>query len=507
MGTGQSRRSFLRTGIAASLGLAIAPRARTQDTSSVRKPNLVVFLPDQQRADTLACYGGRFDIAPNLNKLASQSFVFQQAYVTQPICTPSRSSLLTGTWPHTNGCVHNETVLDRRFACLPELLGDPEYCWAYMGKWHLGDELSAQHGFSEWVSIMDGHMAGLPDTKEISDYSKFLFSKGFKPRGKHAHPYFTQGDATRMPIELSQPAFLAGRACEFIERHRREPIVLFVSYFEPHPPYTGPLNELHPLNSIDLEPTFGQIFGPDMPLRYRLRQKADRKGYGRRVAQHRLLKQRYLGLVTEVDRSIGAILTKLEETSLLDRTIVVHTSDHGDMMGAHDLFGKAVMFQEAARVPLLVRMPGQRRPVEIAEPISHIDFAPTILDLLGDRSSEQCAGRSRANVLRGEAMSADPVYMEWAFEPFNVRRVDKDWRQPVNQTAIHETTRATVSADGWKLCLRDMDQNELYNVRLDPHEEINLYGRPETRDVITRLSGHIYSWQETVNDRIKVSSA
>ena len=501
-----TRRSFLRTGLTASLGLTLGSRSRAQNAPLTKKPNLVVLLPDQLRADTLACYGSKLSVAPNLDRLASQSFVFQQAYVSQPICTPSRSTLLTGTWPHTNGCVHNETVLDHRFACLPELLGDPDYRWAYMGKWHLGGELSAQRGFTDWVSIMDGHLAGVNDPKAISDYSRFLFSSGQKPRGKHPHPWFTQGDAARMPIGLSQPYFLAARACEFLERHQRDPFVLFVAYFEPHPPYTGPLNDLHPINEIEPDPTFRQRFGTDMPHRYALLQERDRKVYGSKVAKHLRIKQHYLGLVSEVDRSAGAILSKLESLNLNDRTIVVHTSDHGEMMGAHGLYGKAVLFQEATRVPFVVRMPGLRNSVAIEQPFSQIDFVPTILELLGDESSAHCAGRSRAGVLQGEPMPAESIYMEWAFEPYQTRRAEKDWGQAENQPALHETTRAIVSADGWKLCLRDSDRNELYNLRTDPREQTNLYGQSGTRDVTSRLGGQIYAWQETVSDSAKVSS-
>jgi len=503
-----SRRSFLRTSVLGSAGLALGSKLLSQNARLPRKPNLIVLLPDQLRADVLACYGGRRVVAPNLDKLASQSFVFQQAYVTQPICTPSRSSLLTGMWPHSTGCTHNEAVLDPRFACLPEMLGDSDYRWAYMGKWHLGDELFPQHGFHDWISIMDGPEETKPspgrDPKAISDYSKFLFAKGLKPHAKIQRPYFSRGYATRAPIELSKPKFLELKVCDFLEQHAQEPFVLFVTFFEPHPPYTGPLNRFHPLSEVDADPTFGHRFGPDIPLRYRLRQQRSERGFGTRPEQHLAVKQRYLGLVTEVDRSIGAILEKLEQTGLADNTIVLHTSDHGDMMGAHNLYGKEVLFQEAARIPFLVRMPAQRRTVVIEQPFSHIDFAPTVLDLLGKGSHEQCAGKSRAAVLQGEPMPVEPAYLEWAFKPYKVKLADKKWAKPNNQVAIHETTRATVSPDGWKLCLRDLDKNELYNLRADPREEHNLFTRSEYRDVIKQLSGKIYAWQEMVSDSVKV---
>src|SRR5581483_5333954 len=135
-----------------------------------RKPNLILFLPDQQRADTIACCSGAKVRAPNLNKLASESVVFQRAYVTHPVCTPSRSSLMTGTWPHRNGCTRNSVALDRRFLVFPELMDDREHRAAYMGKWHLGEDGPAARGFHQWIS-----------TDEQGDYANFLQASGVRP--------------------------------------------------------------------------------------------------------------------------------------------------------------------------------------------------------------------------------------------------------------------------------------------------------------------------------------
>ena len=442
-------------------------------------------------------------IAPNLDRLAAQSFVFQQAYVTQAICTPSRSSLLTGLWPHTTGCVHNETTLAEGIPCLPQLLGDSDYRWAYFGKWHLGHEHKAQRGFSDWVSIMDRPRDRAADPGTISDYSKYLLARGIKPRRKHSR-FFTRADAVRMPLALSQPKFLESRACEFLERIGNNPFVLFVAFFEPHPPYSGPLNNFHPLNEIEPEPTSGKQFGLEIPRRYRLLQKENEAVYGKTTAAQVAVKRRYLGLVSEVDASIGAILNKLESTGLAEHTIVMHTSDHGDMMGAHNLFGKDVLFQEAIRVPLLVRMPGQERAITIAESISHIDFAPTVLELLGKDSGPALAGQSRASVFRGEAMPAVPIYLERSFEPYKAQPVKRKWSKPANELALHETTRATISPSGWKLCLRDQDKNELYNLRADPHEEHNLWEVPAYRSVAMELTDKIYTWQTNVRDTARV---
>ncbi len=109
------------------------------------KPNLLFIFTDQQRADTMACYGNTHVQAPNLNALADQSFVFDNAYVTQPVCTPDRSTIMTGLYPHTNGCVGNNVRLNPDVQTLAEMVSD-DYATAYMGKWHLGNEVIAQHG-------------------------------------------------------------------------------------------------------------------------------------------------------------------------------------------------------------------------------------------------------------------------------------------------------------------------------------------------------------------------
>ena len=148
------------------------------------RPNLLFIWTDEQRADTMAAYGNTKIHAPNLDKLASESIVFRKAYVTQPVCTPSRSSVMTGLWPHTNGCTTNNVPLAKEVHCLPELITDRQYRTAYMGKWHLGDEIFTQHGFEEMVSIEDGYARYYGpgrDRTQRSDYHHFLIANGYKP--------------------------------------------------------------------------------------------------------------------------------------------------------------------------------------------------------------------------------------------------------------------------------------------------------------------------------------
>ena len=469
-----------------------------------RKPNLIFFLPDQQRADTIACYGGRKVHAPNLNKLASESVVFERTYVTHPVCTPSRSSLMTGTWPHINGCTRNSVPLDRRFRSFAELMDDKDYRTAYVGKWHLGDDGPARRGFHQWIS-----------TEEPGDYTNFLMATGQTADEKDGA--FSELAVSNLPIELSRSKFLERHACEFIEKHFRDPFILVVAFVEPHSPYNGPLNDEHPLSEIDLDPTATLPESEDIPLRYRLMREwqqaraiRDRQRlphpffFGVTPDDYRSIKQRYLGLVTLVDQSIGAVLGCLERFGLSDNTTVVHTSDHGDSLGAHHLFAKEVMFEEAARVPFLIRLPGQKRGKLVPQPVSHIDLVPTLLDLLGQPKHPQCAGKSLLPVIHEEALPPESIFVEWAPNRTKVKKGTSLAPRRMIKRAVDESTRAVVSPDGWKLCLRDKDLNELYNLKNDPLETRNLYSDRQYASVISRYAGEIHRWQGSTNDKVKI---
>ncbi len=465
--------------------------------------NLIVFLPDQQRVDTIACYGNKMVHAPNLARLASESVIFERAHVTQPVCTPSRSSLLTGTWPHMNGCTRNSVPLPASIRAFPELLEKSEYRTGYFGKWHLGDEQQPQHGFQEWIS-----------TEDTSDYSRFLVEQGVEP--DRADGSFSTIALSDLPFELSKPRFLEKHACSFIEKNRREPFILFVAFAEPHSPYNGPFNGEHSRDEIELDATATLPPDDNVPLRYRLMrewqqaeaerdraQRGDVFFFGITPEENLLLKQRYLGLVTLIDECIGSILACLERFGLIDNTIVVHTSDHGDMLGAHHLYAKEVMFEQAVRVPYLIRLPEQRKSRRVSQAVSHIDFVPTLIDLLGFSPAAQCAGKSRAPLVRGESMPAENVFIEWAPNRTKIRKGSKLASRRLIRRAVEESTRTIISPDGWKLALRDKDLNELYNLRDDPNETRNLYADGRHADVIARLVREVERWQESVGDRLQ----
>jgi arylsulfatase A-like enzyme len=473
-----------------------------QSSASTQPLNLVLFLPDQQRIDTLRGYGNPKVSAPNLNKLADESVVFQRAYVTQPVCSPSRASLMTGYWPHASGCTNNGFPLDPGIRTLPQLLGG-DYHASYIGKWHLRDQNPRQRGFHECVSV-----------EGVSDYSEFLVEKGLRP--DHKNGGFSALTISDLPLELSQADFLRRNACDFIQRNRNTPFILVVSFVEPHSPYNGPFNDEHHLTEADLEGIAPATESGPIPLRYRLlREWQNHKAQSdETVRQFRFgitrtdcvkLRQKYYGLVTLVDRSIGAILSCLESAGLMDRTVIAHTSDHGDLLGDHGLFGKGVMYEQAVAVPFLLRIPGVPRKV-VTHRMSHIDFVPTVLDVLGQSPPAELAGSSLAPIIFGENANPRNVFIEWNPYKNEEKRLKKETSlaSPDDVSrAIRESTRTVIAPDGWKLSLRDNDLCELYNLNDDLAEQRNVYYSGQFADVIDRCTADIRQWQQKTGDTVQ----
>jgi arylsulfatase A-like enzyme len=476
------------------------------------KPNILFIWTDEQRADTMSAYGNHKIHSPNLNKLSDESVIYQNAYVSQPVCTPSRSTVLTGYYPHQNTCTQNNIPLPQEIKCLPELISDSDYRTAYMGKWHLGDEIFAQHGFEEWIGIEDGYRSYYSESKdknEKSDYCKYLLDLGLKPDRENGT--FSRGFAARQPLERCKPKFLETKACDFLQRNQKNPFILHINFLEPHMPFYGPLDDRHQPDEIELPKNFLDELNDNEPLRYRLlRERYRQKGFeGHDLLTEqgwRKLISQYWGLVTQVDLSVGAILLKLESLGLSDNTIVVYTSDHGDMMGSHQLLAKTVMYEESVKVPWLMRIPKQgKKQQRVQNRTSHIDMIPTLLDLLNKPIPEELSGKSLVSSMQKNQFSQNPINIEWNpaigsnnKTPISIPNISKEERDRVHMASI----RTAISQDGWKLCWCDKDKSQLFNLNKDPYETTNLYGKPETEKITTKLQAQIHQWQEKTNDTI-----
>lgn len=479
-------------------------------------PNLLFIYTDEQAFSTMAAYGNTRIEMPNLNRLAEQSVIFDEAYVTQPACTPSRSTLLTGLWPHTNGCTENNVPLETDTPCLPEMITRGKYATGHFGKWHLGDELFAQHGFQEWISIEDmynAHFTAGRDRSNRSDYHHFLRENGFTPENGEV---FDRRETTRFPEEFSKPAFLARETARFLRKHRDDSFVLYVNFLEPHMPFTGPRDDQYDVESIPLPDNFEAVPGAGQPLKTRLLSKhyylegawphtLNSEDGWRRLIAH------YWGLCSLVDTHIGAILNTLDDCGLQDNTIVVFTSDHGDMMGAHQLAGKCVMYREAVRVPFMIRLPGQTRSKRIMGPVSQVDIVPTLLDLMNQPVPAHLQGKSlRPWIEQPDRRLDDPVFIEWNGPDNDLSDVRGEVQMPDWMTreaspneivaACTDPVRTVITPDGWKFNCSPLGEHELYNLQDDPGETRNVFEQNKT--LARKLRGLILDWQQLTQDRI-----
>jgi arylsulfatase A-like enzyme len=485
------------------------------------KPNLLFIFTDEQRADTLAAYGNNKIHMPNLNRLAAQSTVFTQAYVTQPVCTPSRSSLLCGLYPHSNGLIENNIALPASIPCLPEMVEDREYATGYVGKWHLGDEIFAQHGFSEWRAIDDEYNRYYsPDRDQSarSTYHHWLLANGFRPENGHT---FNRRECARLPEQFGKPAYVAREASRFLRENKDRPFILYVNFFEPHMPFFGPRDDQYDPAAIPLPANFNDLPDGDNPFKTRLfQQHYYINGHSgqelKTEADWRRMIAHYWGLCSLVDTHAGTILNTLDECGLSDNTIVVFTSDHGDMMGSHRLLAKCVMFEEAARVPFLVRIPGQHVSHRVSGPVSQIDVVPTLLDLLGQPIPPHLQGKSLAPLLRAgrDAVLSDDVVYEWQGHNNGLGDVIGSvsipaWmaaQAPREQivAATVDPVRTIVTPDGWKFNCSPLGEHELYNLKSDPHEMVNLARLPEHKPLLHNLLARIRRWQVQTKDEVSL---
>jgi arylsulfatase A-like enzyme len=456
-----------------------------------RHPNVLLLWSDQHRADVMPSAGNTVIQAPHLARLARDSYVFSRAYCTSPVCTPSRGSILTGLWPHHHGAESNNARLRPEARTLAEGL-PADYVTGYFGKWHLGDEIVAQHGFQTWISIEDEYRkyySNAADRARRSDYHQFLVAEGFAPDTPDPSGHgavFSRTLAAGLAEPFTKASFLGRAAAEFLrERRDGRPFVLSVNTLEPHPPTYGPLNRRHDPRTIPTGPAFAQPVGAGASRHHRRRfEKIQRDGYKNHPVatadDWRRLRANYYGLVTQVDNMVGEILAALEASGQADRTIVVYTSDHGDMLGDHRLAQKGVFYEEAVRVPLLVRTPWMGRGT-VSTPFSQIDLTPTLRGLMGLDSPNTGDGISRAQDLDRP-------------EPRDVVVVWKDGDNP------GEDGRSLITPDGWKLNLFRDDQPELYHLATDPGELTNLGGEPGQRSRIDELAGRLRAWQHANGD-------
>ena len=484
--------------------------------------NLLFLWTDEHRAAATGAYANPRINTPNLDRLAATGTLFEHAYCAQPVCTPSRGSVLTGLYPHTHGATHNNVPLPAGVPTIAELLQPHGYFCGYAGKWHLGRELSPQHGFEWWASMEDGYVANHA-RDGFSTYHHWLLSKGYQPpdTASDGSKIFSRGTAARLPEAAGKPAFLAEQARRFLDQHHGQrpgdPFALYVNFLEPHMPFFGPWDDRYPPEDMTLPETWYAPPDPGMPLRHRLRRDEYLGLHGRNrhvdtndEAGWKRLVARYWGLVSLVDKYIGQILDHLAALGLADDTIVVYSTDHGDMMGDHRLIAKGVPYEGSSRVPLIVRAPHVAgvEPRRLATPVTQVDLLPTLLEALGVDVPAGAQGTSLLPLMRDGDRAPDDaqVVSEWSGARDGVA-ADGHRIDPADAGRAGAPQR-TIRRGPWKLTVDLAGEHELYHLHSDPDERRNLMfdtrlrETPGAADAANDLWSRLRTWQARTADAL-----
>lgn len=452
-----------RRGLLAAPALLLPRRG-----AAATPPNILFILTDDQARWTLGSYGNTESHTPNMDRIGREGAVFDRCFVTTPVCSPSRSSLITSQYSFRT-CIYDfldpsrqpETGLSTRFPTWPRELQKAGYSTGLIGKWHLGVKPEfhpTRHGYGYFY--------------------------GFRGGGNTASDPLIERDGVER-IEKGLTADLTAEgAIDFLRRPRSGPFALSVHFREPH----GPHLPVSPAEDALFE---GKTIGT-----------AGYKGPSpERVRKERLT---YYKSIASADRNIGRILDELDRQGLASNTAVIFSSDNGFLIGQHGLRQKGNatyvdndhgqrrpnMFDESVMVPFTMRWPGVIRPgTRIREMISFLDYFPTILSITG-------AGRS---------LPADYTPCGLDFSPL-LRGEKIPWRSAIfgdyRMINYFTDTMRMIRTDDWKMVTHSHTDFgfELYDLREDPHEENNTAKKPAYTDRALAMLERLRSWQRWTGD-------
>ncbi|MEM6504223.1 MAG: sulfatase-like hydrolase/transferase [Planctomycetota bacterium] len=449
----------------------------------MKPPNIILITSDQQRFDSLGCTGNAAAQTPHLDRLAERGGLFRNHFVTNPVCSPSRGSFMSGLYPCENGLWSNGCALPTETPTLASVLAGARYQTAHVGKLHLVPILDRvgphpafgfQHlevGEGDQMYPCDDHMNHVRQADPLGyvDYMTELYAKG------HARGY-----TSRLPEPLHHSTWVTDRSLDWLQhqRDRSAPFFLNVGYFDPHhafnpiDPWASRFDDVevpmpfHDPGAIDTRP-------PHYHARYRSDQKTlNQPGVERAIARA------YHAMVAHLDHCVGRLLAGLEALGLLENTVIVFTSDHGEMLGHHGMLHKGpFLLDDLMRVPMIMAAPGLEPGQAFDGLTSMVDLMPTFAALAGVDSPTP-HGR-RLVGCNGQALpdgSHEAVFAQW--ENDATRGPARSLRMV--RTATHKLVRYA-----------EDDTGELYDLAEDPHEARNLFGQPNADTLTARLSDRL----------------
>ena len=406
-----------------------------------KKPNVVFILTDQWRGSALGYMGDSNIKTPRLNKLAGESISFVNAVSVCPVCTPYRASLMTGKFPTSTGMFFNDLYLPKEELCMAEIFKNNGYQTAYMGKWHL-----------------DGH--GRLNNVEIERRQGFEYWKGAECSHDYNHMLYYENDLSEEKYWKGYSPFAITReAGKYIDKHKNDdPFLLFISIAAPHfPHHSAPkqYKEMYPLSEIKLPPNVPkEIYDKVLPEI-----------------------QGYYAHCTAIDHAVGELLDQMKTQGLLENSIVVFTSDHGEMMGSHGRLPglKQLQWNESVQIPFLMRLPGNDNKSGSINnlPITTPDILPSLLGLCNIPIPETIEGEDLSGLILNHNQPTDRAALFMHPAPFAINAVDSEFR------GIRTTDYTFVKLQ--------IGSEMFFDNTKDPFQMNNLIGKPEYKEIQAEL--------------------
>jgi len=477
--------------------LACASLAQAAD-----RPNILFIFADDHAYQALSCYGSKINETPNLDRIAKEGVRFDNCFVTNSICGPSRAVILTGKYSHLNGFYRNGNTFDGSQQTFPKLLQKAGYQTAVIGKWHLKSEPT---GF---------------------DYYHVLYGQGpyYNPRmrtpdGPVKHTGYTTDVITDETLKWLQEKRDADQPFMLMYQHKAphrnwqpgpdhltmyddveipEPETLFDDYSNRASPASKQTMEIaRHMNAADLKLKTPGGLTPEQKAAWEKAYGPKNKAFkeanleGKELVRwkyQRYIKD-YLRCIASIDDNVGRVLDYLDESGLAKNTVVVYSSDQGFYLGEHGWFDKRWMYEESLRTPLMVRWPGVTKPGSTRDEfVSNLDFAETFLDIAGVEVPKDMQGRSFKMMLEGK-----PAPEDWR---------DSFYYHYYEFPGAHSVARHYgVRTDRYKLIhYYRRGEWELFDLKKDPHELNSVYGDEEYADVQQELKAELDRLREKYGD-------
>ncbi|MDG1832686.1 MAG: sulfatase [Verrucomicrobiota bacterium] len=432
--------------------------------------NLLVIQTDEHHFKTLGCYGGKIVKTPNIDWIAKNGAIATSFYATTPVCSPSRGALMSGKYPQHTPVTNNNIKLGDNIVTFAEVLRRKGYATGYAGKWHLDGDGKPQWG---------------PKRKFGWEDNRFMFNRGHwkmfadGPNGprvgstKNGRPDYGLKGADEKSFATD---WLTDKVINFVNEKKDKSFCYMVSYPDPHGPNTvrAPYDKMYQ--------------GVKVPIPRSVNKTREQTPVWAAKAPRltadtiRLLMPKYYGMVKCLDDNIGRILDTLRKNGQIEHTIIVFTSDHGDLCGEHGRLNKGVPFEGSARIPFLIYTPGKiKGGTVVDEALSCVDFLPTVMSLMDVDHGLQVGGRNAANLFRAQGGR---------------------WRDLaiLRSTSNPQAQWLCAVSDRYKLVYASSGKPWLFDLQKDADELTNRFTDPSCQAIVREMTGALIEYCKTQKD-------